>query len=83
MCLMIRWNSIIIPCVSLLFRNYYHELFDKYPKLGYFALGYKRKFWNNYTGESPRMISHHARNYTWSFAGAPRTPERQAVLKNV
>lgn len=63
------------------FRNYYHELFDKYPKLKYFALGFKRKFWNQYFGDSPRSVSYNARPYMWSFAGAPRTPERQAVLK--
>lgn len=63
------------------FRNYYHELFDVYPKLQYLALGFKRAFWNDYHGPIPRDISYQEREYIWSFAGAPRTPERQAVLK--
>jgi hypothetical protein len=62
-------------------RNYYHEQFDKYNKLKPLPLSYKKGFWKDYTGRSPRDITFQERQYAWSFAGAPRTNERQATLK--
>jgi hypothetical protein len=63
------------------FRNYYHERFDRYPKLNYLALSFKIGFWEDYTGKHPREITHAERNYIWSFAGSPRCGKRQHTLE--
>jgi len=68
------------PMCKFVMRNYYHEDFEKFPKVSYFALSYKRGFWEDYHGENPKNIPFTARKYIWSFAGAPRTAERQATL---
>ncbi len=73
------------PCdfydgVPFVIRNYWHKKFANAQNVSFLALGYKRTFWDGFTGHIKKAEE---RKYNWSFAGQIKKSTRVSMIKNM